>query len=160
LALYKKDNPSRNKMVWKWLLGAETQVGELGNPTVATGYRLCMYDGSGRLIMNLFAPAGGLCGTRSCWKATSTGYIYRNGGGAPNGLINLTLRSGPTGKAKITATAKGLDLALPTLPPSQFPGPAQIQLINSTTFACWTASYNAPARESLAPTTTWSDNND
>jgi hypothetical protein len=160
LALYKPTDPNKSKLRWKWLQGNDTQFSELGSPIATTDYRLCIYDGAGTLIMNLAAPAGGICGTRPCWKATLTRYVYVNKAGTPNGLRRLLLQSGPAGKARIVANARGLHLNLPTLPLTQAPNPVRAQLINSTTPACWEASFSAPAQSAVGGTLKWRDHND
>lgn len=153
-------DPTRSRLVWTWPNGESTHLAELGSPTTTTDYRLCIYDGTDTIIMNALVPAGGICGTRLCWSQTSTGFRYRNVFATPNGLTSLVLKAGPAGATRVIAKAKGANLAMPTLPLAQSPGPVHVQLINSTTPACWSASYTAPARTRPTDTAVWRDIND
>ena len=49
-------------VTWKYVKGAATTLEELGDPTSATSYVACLYDGAGERLMTLRAPAGGTCG--------------------------------------------------------------------------------------------------
>jgi hypothetical protein len=140
-----RDQPAAAKdaLQWKWSHGAATTLAELGDPTTATGYDLCVYDGSGMLVASAAAPAGGTCGNRPCWTARSGGFRYARKDGAPNGVVALDVRSGEAGKARVGVKCKGAALALPPLPVA--PLPLTIQLGNETG-ACWTATYGANVR--------------
>lgn len=146
-------------MVWKWNKGQATSVArDLGDPTMTTEYRLCIYDGTGSLKMDLAVPAGGTCSGKPCWKQTQKGFKYKDKLGTSAGVTGLTLQAGVDGKAKIGATGKGVNLIVPMLPLNQT-NPVRVQLINSTTTACWEASYLGPPT-SRPGDTKWKDKND
>ena len=127
---------------------------------MTTDYRLCIYNGAGTLILNLSAPAGGMCGTKPCWKATRTGFKYKNKTPVPlNSLTALTLASGPDGKAKVGASSKGTTLTIPGLPLNQTT-PVRAQLINSFNSTCFESIYSAPANSRPGDTLKWKDKND
>ena len=153
-------DPTKSKMTWKWNRGQATSlITDLGSPTTTTDYRLCVYDDTGSLIMNLSVPAGGTCSGKPCWKATRSGFKYKDKLGTSNGVTALNLQSGVDGKAKILAKGKGTSLSVPTLPLDQTT-PVHVQLINSTTPACWDASYSTPAKSRPGDTSKWNDSND
>jgi len=151
--------PAKSKLAWKWSKGASTALTDLGNPTVATDYRLCVYSGSGDLL-SLTATAGGMCDDKPCWKATKAGFVYKNKAGSATGITGLTVKSGVEGKAAVSVKAAGINLSVPPLPLSQTPSPVRVQLINSSTNVCWGASYSAPPKSDPALTTKWKDKND
>ena len=152
--------PSKSKLSWKWNKGQATSLmSDLGNPVTTTSYRLCVYGGTGTLIMNLAVPAGGMCSGKPCWKATHTGFKYKDKLGTSNGVTALNLQSGVDGKAKIGAKGKGMNLLVPPLPLNQTTA-VHVQLINSTTATCWDAHYSAPAGSKVGDTQKWKDNND
>ena len=91
------------------------------------------------------APGGGLCDGRPCWKETGSGFKYRNRDVTPAGRRNslqIALKAGAAGKAKIAVTGKGgVNPAVPLLPLLQ---PVTVQLVNDVG-TCWGAVYSAPA---------------
>jgi len=101
--------------------------------------------GDGTIPPGGCAPAGGTCQGRPCWKETGTGFKYRGRDVTPAGLRNslqLVLKAGATGKAKIALTGKGgINPALPPLPLAE---PATVQLVNDAG-VCWEDTYSAPA---------------
>jgi len=150
---------TKSTMSWGWAKGAATMIGDFGTPTLTTDYRLCVYDGADVLIMNMLAPAGGVCDGKPCWKATRLGFRYKNKAALPNGIRTISLASGIAGKARITIRGKGSSLMIPTLPLVQTPNPVRVMLINDETSACWIASYSAPPK-SRPGTEKWKDKND
>src|SRR4029077_15281017 len=110
-----------------------------------TGYQLCVYDGSPTLVAEARTPGGGLCDGRPCWTETGSGFKYRKRDVTPSGLRNslqIALKAGAAGKAKIGVTGRGgVTPALPLLPLLQ---PATVQLVNDAG-TCWGATYSAPA---------------
>jgi hypothetical protein len=65
------------------------------------------------------------------------GFNYGNKAGTPNGLTNLALKGGGTGR--IGAKGKGANLAVPT---QAFTMPVQVQMKRRDTGACWEAVYS------------------
>ncbi len=158
----RSDDPTRNKIAWKWSKGALTTTAELGTPTTTTSYLLCVYDGTDAPILTLSIPAGGTCGDKPCWKETSSGFSYRNKDGDPNGVKGLSLSVGRElpGTAKISLKGGGADLPIPTLPLVQAPDAVRILLINDAGSASWCASYSTPAATDPLSSARWKDKND
>jgi hypothetical protein len=103
---------------------------------------VCLYDASGNaqplLVANVLS--GGTCGTRPCWRASSTGFTYRDRAGAPDGIIALTLKAGLPGKAKVQAKAKGANLQTPALP-LFVPVTAQLVIVDGESRECWQTTF-------------------
>ena len=82
---------------------------------------------------------------KPCWRATSSGFKYRDREVGPGGLRNgfqLVLKAGGDGQAKIGAVGKGQTPIVPALPIAQ---PVTVQLVNSDAAVCWDAVYSVPA---------------
>ncbi len=139
-----KDKPATNadRVLWKWK-GAATTKAEYGNPLATTDYALCVYDGASTLVTSAQAPAGGTCAGRPCWKETSTGWKYRDKtvSGTTHTSLQIALKEGAAGSAKIGVTGKG---GTPPVPPLPLAQPARVQLVNGDG-TCWEATYGAPA---------------
>jgi hypothetical protein len=135
-------NDAKDKLVWKWVVGEDTDVSAFGDPTANAAYALCLYDPSGpTLLASAEAPAGGLCTGVACWtpKGTSA-YSYKDLEQTPNGLLKIVLKSGDTGNAKVIVKGKGV--ALPDLTPP-LGLPVVVQLQRQGTPECWGAVYDA-----------------
>jgi hypothetical protein len=123
----------KDKLVWKWLKGAETTLGDLGLPTVTTNYTLCLYAGTSSAAVAL--PAG------SNWQAAETkGFKYKNPAGTPDGAQKALLKSGDSGKAKALVKGKGADLPDDLVPMLTLP--VTVQLVNDTSNVCFEAVYS------------------
>ena len=140
-------DPRRNSTTWKWGKGQATLRADFADPINTTSYALCVYDesaGIASLTMNATVPPGGLCAGNACWKASSTrGFRYHDRNGSAGGVQSMSLTAGVDGKARISLKAKGVNLAMPSLPLHQDPR-VIVQLKNSAG-ACWEADYSAPA---------------
>jgi hypothetical protein len=142
-----KDNAKSQKdaLLWSWQGGPVT-AGELGSPTGATGYTLCLYDGTPALRLATAAPPAGTCAGKPCWKATKTGFAYKDKERTPDGLTVTTLRAGAAGKARVVVKAKGALVGPPSLP---LVLPARVQLLRTDATACWEATF-ARAKKNAA----------
>ena len=143
-----KDKPGEraDRLVWKWQKGAATAKGDFGAPLTTTDYETCVYDGTGTLIARACAPAGGLCDGKPCWREQRRGYKYRKRDLTPSGTKNtlqIDLKEGLDGKAKITVKGKGGNPVIPALPVAQ---PITVQIVNGGG-ACWEATFTAPAKQ-------------
>ena len=132
-------------LVWRWTRGADTPPGALGDPTSTTNYALCVYDESGptpALALRALVPAAGDCsaGPPMCWSPSTGGFRYRDPHRTPEGLFDMTLKSGLGGAARITVRGTGANLVLPTLPLGV---PLRVQL-ESSTGECWEGIYSTP----------------
>jgi hypothetical protein len=104
---------------------------------------VCLYDASGNAqpLLEAIVPAGGTCGSRPCWKATTTSFSYRNSAGDADGIIKLLLKAGLSGRAKVQATAKGSHLETPALPLT-LPITAQLVIGDGVSSACWQTTFS------------------
>lgn len=134
-------SPSANQLTWKWLPGSATALADFGSPTTSDDVELCIYDGAG-LLMSATAPAGGLCGSKPCWKTTTSALIYQDRDRTPDGIASLALRTSLLpGKTRFILNAKGASLAVPAL--GALASPVTVQL-RSAAGPCWEAVYSAP----------------
>lgn len=145
-------DPSKSKLVWKWLKGEATAASDYGDPVSGGGsiYTLCVYDADGGVpqqVIQAMIPPGGTCDGKPCWEAKSTGFKYRDSTAAADGVQNISLRIGPDGKAKIIVKAKGDALDMPDLPLQQ-DQTVVVQLKNNLLAGeCWEARFSAPAKK-------------
>jgi hypothetical protein len=139
-----------NGLTWKWK-GDVTPLADFGTPTTTTSYDFCVYDESGgtpTLVMSLTAPPGGTCGGKPCWKASSTGFQYKDSTLANDGLAAVKMKAGSVpGKSQFQVKGKKANLPVPTLPFTQDPA-VTVQVRNSNG-ACWTTLFSAPAIKNL-----------
>jgi hypothetical protein len=139
---------AKNRLLWSWVDGdATAPPADFGNPTTITSYRLCAYDetaGVSRLALSTGVAAAGTCGRLPCWRASSTGFHYRDPGAAVDGVRQVVLKAGTAGRSKIQVRGQGIKLALPTLPFGQDPT-VTVQL-RSSAGQCWEAAYSTPAQ--------------
>ncbi len=135
LLLKDKDSDKSDKLVWKWIKGAATAVGDFGTPTVATDYLLCVYDKTGgedTVLISMDIPSG------ADWDGKATGFKYNDKTASSDGVKNAILKAGAEGKAKIIVKGKGVSLPMPDL--SALDLPLTVQLSNGTT--CWESVYD------------------
>jgi len=131
-----------DQVVFKWNKGAATSVVDFGAPTTTDDYALCVFNPG--LIMQLDAPAGGICNTSQCWKTLSIkGFAYKDSLRTPNGVDKVTLKAGLAGKAKVQLKGKGPNL--PALPlPLTLPAKVQLQSENGQ---CWEGTFSAAGQQ-------------
>ncbi len=129
LLLKDKSDDTTDKLLWKWLKGAATDVTELGDPTATTGYTLCVYDAAGLALAADVGPG-------PSWSATgSSGFTFKDV--ESPGIAVVKLKAGADGKPKALVKGKGSDLPDPTIPLAL---PVRVQLLNSNG-ACWESIY-------------------
>jgi len=127
---------SKDKLLWKWIKGQAIDIGELGDPTAATSYAFCVFDGANKLIDQVELPAGD-----SLWSATgSTGFKYSDASLAHDGAKSALVKSGGAGKAKSVLKGAGVNLPRPPLGMSTLTLPLTTQLINGS--ACLQATFD------------------
>ncbi len=142
-----KGDPEKKKFSWKWSKGPLTTLADFGDPVSTDSYLLCVYDGSSR-ISNGFAEAAKDCGKpgkpRSCWKATKTGFKFKDKTASPVGTTKVgTKGSDDPGKAKISIKGKGTNVIMPA-DLTAVAGPVLVQMQNTETGLCFEATYTAP----------------
>ncbi|HVH07718.1 MAG TPA: CocE/NonD family hydrolase [Myxococcota bacterium] len=155
LEIHDDADPARDLLLWKWSGDGEPW----GDATATAAFRLCVYDGSGALVANTAAPAGGLCGApgkraKACWKRSGRSQSFADPAAATEGLRGVALRSDKSGARAAKLRAEGEALTLPALPLAQ---PVRVQLVGSRG-ACWAAEFAAPASENTS--TAFSDRED
>ena len=149
----------RDRLGWKWKKGSGISREDLGDPTGATSYVLCIYDESSGvpgLAAQFAFQAGRTCGDgRPCWRALgSRGFVYADRLPGGRGFLKLRLKQGTTGRSEITVNGKGESLALLGYPNALLRQDPQVtvQLLNDAVpSVCWEAAYSAAAKVS-APT--------
>lgn len=133
---------TKDSLTFKWSKGDTTSFAELGTPTGATSYRLCVYDATG-LVRSATAPAAGRCAGKPCWKqlgsvTAPTGFSYKDKALTPDGTVSVSLKSGVTPAPKLTWKAKGpavADGGLVLVPP------VVVEVSNSETPVCFGDTY-------------------
>ena len=131
----RSDDDSKDKLVWKWIKGAETSQAEFGDPTAAADYSLCLYAGTAAsLIGEALLPAG------ASWSLLGgTGYKYGQATALPDGIVKATLKGGAANKSKAIVKGKGIALPDLVLPLAE---PLTVQLVNNDSGLCVGATYS------------------
>jgi DNA-binding beta-propeller fold protein YncE len=128
-------------VLWKWTKGNDTPAAAFGDPTTTfNDYALCVYDSSGAPapLVEGVAPAAETCGTRPCWRATATGFSYKNPARF-DGVLKVALKAGTTGVPKVVVKAKGPNIRTTPALPLTLPVTVQAQTADGE---CWTATYS------------------
>ena len=126
----------QDQWAWKWSRGAATTFSELGLPTRATAYALCLYA-TGAAVDEANVPADPLR-----WKPTgATGFKYKENDGPEDGVRMVVLRAGDAGKARMQVKGKGDGLPDPSLPLAL---PVTVQLVNTDDGTCWQSLFDTP----------------
>lgn len=128
---------SRDKVLWKWGHGESFAQADLGDPTNAASYALCVYAGtSSTLIADAALPPG------PSWSARGAkGYKFK--GTSPDGLSLAILQGGAIGKSRALVRGRGVALPDPTLPLAY---PVTIQLKRDGSPFCLESTFT-PANE-------------
>ena len=141
------DDP-KDSLKWKWSKGAATTIDEFGDPVSGSPeYSLCVYDGSATPpLESHLIPAGGTCNGAPCWRAAGTkGFRYKDKLGLADGITGISLKSGVSGKAKISAGGRG-SLLTPATAPLSTPVVVQLFARNGAEQTCWEADYASPTQ--------------
>ena len=144
-----KTPDTADQVQFKWNKGAATGVAEFGAPTTTDDYALCVFNASDALILQLDAPAGGVCNTSQCWKTLNIkGFAYKDSQRTPNGVDKVVLKAGLSAKAKVQLKGKGPNL--PGLPlPLPLPATVQLQSENGTCFEGVFSSTNTQINDTI-----------
>jgi 6-phosphogluconolactonase (cycloisomerase 2 family) len=139
LRLHTGATGARNRLTWLWTGGSQTTLGDFGDPTTATDYRLCIYDHvttSPTLVLDAEVPAGGMCNDKPCWRRHRAGLRFRSTGRAESGISQVDLKPGREGNAGIAVQGHGASLPFPALPLTT---PVRVEL-RASNGSCWAAS--------------------
>jgi hypothetical protein len=120
-----------DKLTWKWLKGAETELNEFGQPADTTDYTLCIY--SGGEVAEAAIPAG------ANWQPSGASGLKYQSGGVPAGIQKAKLKAGDQAKSKVLVKGKGA--ALPDELAPTLALPVTVQLVNDTNGVCFEAAY-------------------
>jgi hypothetical protein len=131
----------KDKLVWSWTKGEETDLGEFGDPVATDGYDLCLYE-DGELVQSFDIPGAGLCSGLPCWRETGSGFSYRDRDLTPDGILAVRLTPGTVGRAKVKVVGKGTRLDVPDL--NALSGTLDVQLQKKADTLCWGATFSAP----------------
>jgi len=142
LLLKDSDNNTNDKLVWKWLKGAQTTQDDFGMPTGTTAFSLCIYAGSAAgLVARADVPPDA-----TKWQALSDkGWKYKDASGAADGVQKVLLKGGDAGKSKVLVKGKGdglADLPAQTLPVAADGFPVTVQLFKDTGL-CWGSAFDS-----------------
>ncbi len=116
-------DPSKDKLIWKWIKGDEILLAELGDPTTTTDYALCLFDGNDELIADVNVPSGA-----PTWHPTAGGYKFKSPAPGPDGAQHVLIKSGTAGKSKALVKGKGAALPDPPLGALTLPVTAQLMI--------------------------------
>ena len=100
-------------------------------------------------MSSLGVPAGGTCDGKPCWRATKTGFRYRDPNAASDGIRQIVLKAGAAGRSKIQVRGQGTKLVLPTLPFAQA-SKVTVQLRNGGAHTVGAPRTARPARRNQA----------
>jgi cysteine-rich repeat protein len=122
-------------------LQSESGAGDLGDPTGATGYGLCLYDASpaSQPRRALGLPSGAECVGGTCWRAGESGFTYRDRQGTGDGITSARLRRKAGGGVAAVVTGRGVNLHLP----GSLTLPVTVQFARDDGGQCWTATFSA-----------------
>jgi glucose/arabinose dehydrogenase len=124
----------KNKLLWNW--SAAAAMADFGDPTTGTSYRLCLYAGTASVDLSVGVAGGG-----ASWRATGTGFSYKDASAAGDGAFKLLLKHAPSGKSKLLLKAQGANLDLDALPLGLTTEPLVTQLIRNDDPTCWQATF-------------------
>ena len=138
LKLKRPGDPTKSKLIWKWLNGPALAQGDFGDPVNGpTSYALCIYGGTGAAVISAGVP--GIAG----WKTVSTtGYKFKDSTAGGDGVSKVLLKGGDAGRTKALVKAKGGNLDLDAMPLGETVQ-VTVQLIRNDGPGCWEAVYPA-----------------
>jgi hypothetical protein len=136
LLLKNNSDDAKDKLIFKWIKGPQTDQSDFGDPLSTADYALCLYTGALLdPLADVTVPADG-----TKWKPISTkGYKYKDSGGSADGVTKILLKGGAAGKAKALVKGKGINLPDPMF--SNLPLPVTVHLLNSENNVCFEATY-------------------
>ena len=134
LLLKNSPDDAGDKLSWKWRnSGGPVSLTDLGDPTTVTDYTLCLYAGSA--TASIAIPAG------ANWRtAGTTGYVFKDASGSPDGAQKAKVKSGSGSTAKALLKGRGNNLPDTLVPPLALP--VIVQLVNDTNAVCFSAFYD------------------
>lgn len=109
LLLRDSSDDSRDRLVWQFAHGGNTDPSDFGNPLGSDGYALCVYDDSNPVMAIQIEPGA------PQWRRRTAGFNYSVSGGNEDGVTEARLGAGRPGKpdTRIIIKASGTTLPLP-----------------------------------------------
>jgi hypothetical protein len=148
LIIKDKTDNTKDKLVWKWTKGGATTLADFDDPTAASTYALCFYEGVGSTLIGEAEIEAG-----SNWGPVgSKGYKYKNTAGNADGVTKVLVKSGTAGKSKALVKGKGANLPDFTLPLDVAGPGVVVQLRNNGNGKCLTSAFDQPKKNQAAPT--------
>lgn len=140
--------PKKPQLSWCSKKGSAT-AGDFGDPTTGGSYALCLYDGTNALVGMTQVEGGGTCGTKPCWKGSSTkGWSYANKRGTSYGVGKAKIKLG-AGNAVLCVQGKHANLPVVPLP-ATLPLRAQFQ---TSAGSCFDATYGTAVKNDASQLT-------
>lgn len=138
--IHKKRIPeSRDRLVWRWSKGEATSTPEYGIPSGTTAYALCVHTAGG-LALSAQVPPDGIA-----WvPVEGDGYKYHDASRTPDGIKQMSLRSGGAEQARIRLVGRGANLEDGLSAPLALP--VLVQLVNDVPGTCFEATFSTPLR--------------
>lgn len=141
-----KSPDDKDVLKWKLVKGDEVIQADLGDPTTATAYTLCVYDETAAVPALVTALTVAPDGTKWVSKDPK-GFLYKDKIGSSDGVQKVQLKTGTAGKAKLQVTAKGSAIPMPTpLNATEFfdqDTNVTVYVVNNATAACWQTDFVA-----------------
>ena len=137
LLIKNKADNSKDKLIWKWIHGAATTMGEFADPRATAEYALCIYAGTAdALVAQIHIPP-----SNTKWKALGTkGFKYLDQTLAADGTQKVILKGGVAGKSKALLKGRGTNLPDP-LDMGPLGTPVTAQLLNYQSGVCWEGNF-------------------
>jgi hypothetical protein len=134
-SLVLQTRPGRARFAWRWQSDSEADFGDPARDAAT----VCAYHGSNPTLLLVADARAGTCGGRPCWTASPSGTRYRDSEGLPNGLRNITLRSGrgPT-RASVAVRGSSVNFLFDGYP-YQVYTPVHVQL--KIADRCWESTF-------------------
>lgn len=110
---------NKNSLAWKWGKGDATNLSDFLDPVNGDFYLLCVYDaqsGPVKLRDGIGLHGAGTCSDKPCWSAGTKAVKYKDRAGSLGGATAASASMGEIGKSRASFKAKGLNLAMPSLP--------------------------------------------
>lgn len=130
-------SPAMDTLAWTWSKGQSTIQAEFADPRGTSTYAFCLFAGTTTAVVGeaVIPPDA------QRWiQIGGTGFRFRDGSGAANGIRRVRLAGSTVDRAKIALAGKGAGLSIASLPLDL---PLMAQLENEQTSVCWSASYAA-----------------
>ena len=150
---------TKDRLRWSITRGSATGFSEFHDPVSGSPvYHVCIYDGSARPqpLLDLRVAAGGICGSKPCWKTRGhapgdfdgNGFTYSDAAASHDGVRMMKLVSGASGAARIQVRGNGPLLGMPALALG-LPAGAQLVSTDGATTECWQTTFPAALRNDV-----------